>query len=269
MSSASIFRFGAALSKILGWTYFTAWSVSFYPQAILNWKRKSVNGLSFDFLWYNVYGFTCYSIFNLAFFYSSTIQEQYRRRYGGNENLVRINDVFFSVHALILSCITFGQTFIYKKGRNQRLSAFAIALTFITSLGIFSVYLKAAAGLNEWIDLLYFISYIKLGLSLIKYIPQAYLNYKRKSTVGWSIHNIALDFTGGTLSLLQLILDAYLANDWGGISGDPVKFGLGFVSLSFDLLFMVQHYILYRDRNDYRHDEDKGEETSLIRNVVV
>ncbi|CAG8533779.1 3488_t:CDS:2 [Paraglomus brasilianum] len=198
-------------------------------------------------------------IFNLAFFYSSTIQEQYRRIYGGNENLVRANDVFFAVHALILSCITFGQTFLYKKNRNQRLSAFAISLTFITFLGILSMYLKVASGLSEWIDLLYFISYIKLGLSLIKYIPQAYINYKRKSTVGWSIHNIALDFTGGTLSLLQLILDAYLADDWSGISGDPVKFGLGSVSLTFDLLFMGQHYILYRDRNDYSNDEDKKE----------
>ena len=27
--------------------------------------------------------------------------------------------------------------------------------------------------------------------------------------------------------------------------------GLGFVSIFFDLLFMTQHYILYRDRTDY------------------
>ncbi|CAG8735632.1 20712_t:CDS:2, partial [Racocetra persica] len=87
-------------------------------------------------------------------------------------------------------------------------------------------------------------------MSLIKYLPQAYLNFRRKSTVGWSIHNILLDFTGGVLSAFQLCLDAYLTNNWGGISGDPVKLGLGFLSIAFDLLFMTQHYILYRDRYD-------------------
>jgi cystinosin len=30
------------------------------------------------------------------------------------------------------------------------------------------------------------------------------------------------------------------------VIGDPVKFGLGFVSMFFDVIFMVQHYGLYR-----------------------
>lgn len=38
---------------------------------------------------------------------------------------------------------------------------------------------------------------------------QAYMNYKRKSTVGWSIGNVLLDFTGGVLSILQMILQSY------------------------------------------------------------
>ena len=35
---------------------------------------------------------------------------------------------------------------------------------------------------------------------------KVYLNYKRKSTVGWSITNIMLDFTGGTFSILQDVI---------------------------------------------------------------
>lgn len=35
------------------------------------------------------------------------------------------------------------------------------------------------------------------------------MNYRRKSTVGWSIGNIFLDFTGGMLSMLQMMLNAY------------------------------------------------------------
>ncbi|CAH2017245.1 unnamed protein product [Acanthoscelides obtectus] len=38
---------------------------------------------------------------------------------------------------------------------------------------------------------------------------QAYMNYRRRSTVGWSIGNIFLDFTGGSLSMLQMIIDSY------------------------------------------------------------
>ncbi len=29
------------------------------------------------------------------------------------------------------------------------------------------------------------------------------------------------------------------------ITGDPVKFGLGFVSLFYDIVLMTQHYIIY------------------------
>jgi cystinosin len=75
-----------------------------------------------------------------------------------------------------------------------------------------------------------------------RYIPQVILNYRRKSTIGWSIWNILLDFTGGVLSVLQLVLDL---KDFSGITGNPAKFGLGFVSIIFDVVFMVQHYCLY------------------------
>ena len=35
------------------------------------------------------------------------------------------------------------------------------------------------------------------------------MNFRRKSTSGWSIGNVLLDFTGGSLSLLQMFLLAY------------------------------------------------------------
>lgn len=54
-----------------------------------------------------------------------------------------------------------------------------------------------------------------------------------------------LDFTGGTLSLVQLLMQCSVLSDWSQIVGNPVKFGLGFVSLSFDTVFMAQHWILF------------------------
>lgn len=67
----------------------------------------------------------------------------------------------------------------------------------------------SAVSVWHWLDFLNVCSYIKLAITLIKYVPQAVMNYRRKSTVGWSIGNILLDFTGGTLSMLQMILNAY------------------------------------------------------------
>lgn len=43
-------------SLTVGWIYFVAWSVSFYPQLVINYKRKSVVGLSFDFMALNFMG---------------------------------------------------------------------------------------------------------------------------------------------------------------------------------------------------------------------
>lgn len=35
------------------------------------------------------------------------------------------------------------------------------------------------------------------------------MNYRRKSTSGWSIGNVLLDFIGGWLSMLQMMINAY------------------------------------------------------------
>lgn len=37
-----------------------------------------------------------------------------------------------------------------------------------------------------------------------------------------------------------------IPGDWQSIFGDPTKFGLGLFSVLFDILFIVQHYFLYR-----------------------
>ena len=62
---------------------------------------------------------------------------------------------------------------------------------------------------------------------------------------GWLFKMGLLDFAGGLLSTLQLVLDCADTRDWSGIVGDVAKFALGSISIVFDLLFMVQHYVLY------------------------
>jgi cystinosin len=71
---------------------------------------------------------------------------------------------------------------------------------------------------------IYALGYVKLTTVFLKYIPQAWVNYKRKSTIGWSIYPILLDFSGGWLSLAQLIIDSAMQKDWTGITGNPVLY---------------------------------------------
>jgi len=100
------------------------------------------------------------------------------------------------------------------------------------------------------LDYIYYFSYVKLIITIIKYIPQAWFNFSRKSTTGWSIGNILLDLTGGLLSILQMILLSANYDDWRSIFGNPTKFGLGFFSILFDALFITQHFVLYRHVRD-------------------
>ncbi|CAI7932520.1 unnamed protein product, partial [Closterium sp. NIES-54] len=73
------------LYESLGWLAFLVWSLSFYPQALLNWKRKSVIGLNFDFLVFNLTKHTAYLIFNASMFFSPLVQQQYHAKYGAEE----------------------------------------------------------------------------------------------------------------------------------------------------------------------------------------
>ena len=98
---------------------------------------------------------------------------------------------------------------------------------------------------------------------MVKYIPQAWANFQRKSTTGWSINQVLLDVIGGVLSIVQLVIDSSLQSDWSGITGNPVKLGLANVSIIFDVIFMVQHYILYKG-SKVKEDGVDGERRGLI-----
>lgn len=117
------------------------------------------------------------------------------------------------------------------------------------------------------LTLLYFYSYVKLIITIIKYVPQAWMNYKRQSTEGWSIGNILLDLTGGLLSVLQMFFLAINYDDWSSIFGSPTKFGLGLFSILFDLLFIIQHYILYRSNPTVVNESHNDEHTPILQSA--
>lgn len=102
------------ISLIVGWVYFAAWSISFYPQIWYNFKRKSVVGLNFDFLALNLLGHTLYAIFNSSLYWITYIEDEYFQRFPRGLNPVELNDVVFSIHASVITALTIAQCFVYE-----------------------------------------------------------------------------------------------------------------------------------------------------------
>lgn len=245
------------ISAVIGWLYFNAWAFSFLPQLYLNFQRKCVIGQSFEYVFMNVLGFFCYSIYTVAFYSVTSVQDEYRARYG-NDNTVDANDVGFAVYAFLCCVYNTYQIARYDRGEQQvsRWVVLGIALT-VAAMLIWLVILLCGVRSTyvfNTLDILYGLSIVKLGVSLIKYIPQVYLNYRRQCTVGWNIWNVLLDFTGGSLSVTQQLIDCGTTGRWNGIAGNPVKFCLGSLSMVYDVIFMVQHFVLYASNNAKLHE---------------
>ncbi|KAI9711168.1 MAG: hypothetical protein M1828_001954 [Chrysothrix sp. TS-e1954] len=268
--------FAGIVSLILGWSSqvqsqlpldprtnaassFILWSVSFYPQPFLNHKRRSTQGLSIDFPTANVLGLSSYAIYTGSLLLSPLVRREYAARHPKTPlPSVRANDFFYGLHGALLTALTYSQFFPrlwgFRGGVGQRASRLMLGLLLggICSVGAVVVIVASHSSHSDvdplewgWIDVVYALSDFKLFTTVIKYTPQAYLNYKRKATTGWSIWGVLLDFTGGVASLLQLFVDGAFDDDWGSVTGNPAKFILGNITLFFDVIFMLQHYVLY------------------------
>ena len=98
--------FLSVISIIIGWIYFAAWSISFYPQIFLNIQRKSVAGFSLEFALLNVSGFFFYAVYSTG---GSVVPFM-------GTGKVEINDLAFAWHAFILASIQLSQAFIFDRG---------------------------------------------------------------------------------------------------------------------------------------------------------
>ncbi|EFX01541.1 lysosomal cystine transporter [Grosmannia clavigera kw1407] len=264
------------VSSLCGWVYTLAWSLSFYPQPTLNARRRSTSGTTIDFPFINTLGFLAYLLSNLALRYSATVRGEYAARHHGLAPTGAFNDVAFASHAFVLSLVTVSQYFLPTwwriaagpgSGVSRRPSRFILfvaagSVTVIGGLVAVVLYehsgsaVGSPAGAWAWLDVVYALGYVKLVITLIKYSPQLLANWRNRSTHGWSIVQIILDSVGGVLSIVQLLLDSYSQGDWSGLTGNPVKLLLGNVSIFYDILFIVQHFVLYKSSGSDGDDGD-------------
>ncbi|KAG7175925.1 Cystinosin-like [Homarus americanus] len=240
---------------VLGWIYTIAWDISFLPQIVHNWRRKSVDGLSFDFLTFNFIGFFSYFIFNMGLYWLHEIRNEYFQRHPTRLLHVRLNDVIFPLYAVLCTAFQILQCFLLHRGPGQRVSTTCRVISGLMVMSaVVGCILVPVVDSLLWLDLLYWLSYLKLAITCIKYTPQLWENYRRQSTEGWSIWQVILDFTGGSLSLLQMFL----------LAGN---YGLGLLSVFFDIFFFIQHYCLYRNSGHGKTSEEKTSIVSLEKNT--
>ncbi|GMN42656.1 hypothetical protein TIFTF001_011865 [Ficus carica] len=156
--------------------YFLAFQ--FLPTSHLEFP---VVGLNFDYVVLNLTKHTSYLICIATLYFSSDFQQQYFDKYGFKEMIpVAANDVAFSIHSVLLVLIMLLQIAIYERG-GQTVS-------------------KVTRGLSP--------HSIQVLMTAIKYSPQAFMNFKRKSTDGFCIYNILLDFTGSVANYSQMAVQS-------------------------------------------------------------
>ncbi|CAK7328206.1 unnamed protein product [Dovyalis caffra] len=170
-----------------------------------------VVGLSFDFVVLNLTKHSSYLIYNASLYFSSTIQNQYFEKYGHEQMIpVAANDVAFSVHAVFVTAITLFQILIYDVSENLDTPALLEdgVLTFSS---------------NRKLS-------IQVFMTVIKYVPQAAMNFMRKSTNGFSIGFVLLDFLGGVTSYAQMAVQSIDQSALYLPEGNILPFGKLFIA---------------------------------------
>ncbi|XP_038880439.1 cystinosin homolog [Benincasa hispida] len=230
--------------EVLGWISIICWAFAGYPQLIMNFRRKSVVGLSFDYVVLNFTKQSSYLIYNATLFFSTTVQKQYFDKYGYDQMIpVALSDVFFPLHAILLIFVVSVQIVFFERG-NQKVSKAAIAI-FVSVWFFAAACLYIAIPTHSWLWLISMFNSIQVFMTLIKCSPQAFLNFTRKSTAGFSIDPILLDLTGGVATLVQMSVQSIDQGSWVNFFGNIGKPLLALVSIAFDLIFIYQHFVLY------------------------
>lgn len=181
----------------------------------------STEGLSPDYVYLNPTGFLALTIWNWGIYFSPVARQQYGDRHGGHAPQVTVSDLAFSLHALVISLLWILQVWYYSQ-RNKpevetdertrliptpadllkpsqlvpdeasRPSVFCQLLL----LGLFvAAFISATlvwAGKAQFLDWLYYMSTVKLIISVVKYIPQVLLNWRLRSAEGFAIGNVIL-----------------------------------------------------------------------------
>ena len=247
------------------------WSLSNTPQAYLNFKRKSVSGFSIEYQLWNMIGFLCYLVYTTTGFY-------FQHKWDLVHSIAYQDIIFASCTFTVVYTIGVQAFILYPSTISGKIHIVHQALMFgLVIIGLYNILLGITGHLpwfshEESAYAYSVIQYLGMGksfVSCVKYIPQAYLNYKAQSTHGYNIVNACFDLCGGTCSFLQMVVNAYAYPNaegnpnWEHIFSNVPKLVLAVESVTFDIIFFFQHFVLYAHNNKLRAMEEQNAAAAL------
>jgi cystinosin len=150
---------------------------------VQNAQRRSVDGLSADYLVYSLLGYTAYGAYTAALHFNPGVQAAYMAAHGGSLPDVQLTDVLFAGHALLVTLYTLYQCVLYGGNSSSDGSSSssggplaALQTSRVTNLTTAAVFAAVAAysghigstcGLDDcdaWLPLLYLLGFIKVIL---------------------------------------------------------------------------------------------------------
>lgn len=270
-------------SNVCGWLYTIMWSFSNIPQVYWNFKRQSVSGFSIEFQFWNMLGFLYYFIYTILGFY---FQHKWHLTHS-----IAYQDIIFAVCTFTtVYIIAFQALILYPETISGNFHiVHKILMIILLVIGVYNIFL-GIGGYLVWFShsedayaysVIQYLGIAKSFVSFVKYLPQAYLNFKLQSTYGYNILNVGLDFGGGIFSFLQMFINAYAYPhgngdpNWEHIFSNVPKLFLAIESMTFDIIFFSQHFILYAHNNQQQeylevNNEDNVDDSgSSNDNIVV
>ncbi|KAK4875901.1 hypothetical protein RN001_012323 [Aquatica leii] len=231
------------ISRILFWAYIILLTIAFYSQIVLNYKRKSVIGLSFDAILFFVVEHATFFIFYFGLNYLSSNQDDQFKAFPSYFLMLKQGSMIYNINGLVVISIITVQCFLYESG-NQKVSVYA--KTVFTLILLFALFFMAWRGfrLTKWLNRVY--SFLVIIVSAFKFFPQIFLNYKRKSTKGLSMVFVNFKLLGGILILLQLMLDSFNFGDWSLIFKIPIMIAVAIINITLSVFILIQRYYLYK-----------------------
>lgn len=156
-------------------------------------------------------------------------------------------DLFFSVHALVISLIIFSLSFYYPRKSNKGHFGPYIMILILMIFAVIFYFTNTHYSLGKPDDIWIFMGMGKSIVSTLKYCYQIYLNKDKKSTEGFSIGNVILDAIGGLLSLIGESLKVYYdKSSYLDNKTNIPKIVLSLTVMFFDGILVFQHYVAYK-----------------------
>lgn len=212
--------------------------------------------MSVDFIALNIVGFSALVTSTALLVLNQGVRELYFKEHNYYP-LLTMADLIYSTHGLLLTLVYSSQLCLWGFRKRsivlRRSTKLIISGVLVICFLLYSIigtntihqYTEDEQRIYTLLDLAITLSYLKMMISLIKYIPQLSHNIKRRSVVGFSMLTIFLDLTGSVLSISQLFIDSYIATNsinYDVLINNGGKLGLSFVTMFFGACFVYQFY---------------------------